>query len=401
MSEIALTSGTERALLHRMNKVSRALLAWMGLAWVTAAALAAPSATNSTSRPQPARWLLVVDTSAGMERRARAMAGVIDELLSSGMNGQMRAGDELGIWTYNKKLLAGVAPMQIWDPASSNLISSRSAQFIGGQKYQDKPRLENVVPELNRVVKASRKLTILLFSDGSQKISGTALDDAINSAYAEHRAELAKTRMPLVTVLRSERGDYIGQSVSFAPWPIEFPPFSIEEERKVTPAAKTGEPRKSIIIGTPRKAASTTNALLISRSTNAVSPAPIAEVTPVPVTPVEPTPTVEPALPTPVPAPEPVLPVSQPVELAKVETAPPAPVQVAPPAAAPQVAALPAPLTAPESANASTFGTRKGLLILGMGCMWVAIVIALVLARRSRRAHSGSLITRSFDRNQH
>jgi hypothetical protein len=191
--------------------------------------------------------------------------------------------------------------------------------------------------------------------------------------------------------------------VSFAPWPIEFPPFNIEEELKVTPAAKSAEPMKSIIIGTPRKPASTTNALVISRGTNAVSPAPIAEVTPVPVTPVEPTPTVEPApaKPVPAPAPPPVQPVSKPVEPAQVETVPPAPAQVAPPAAAPPVAVTPAPIAASESTGTSTFGTRKGLLILGMGCMWVAIVIALVLARRSRRSHSGSLITRSFDRNQH
>jgi len=36
-------------------------------------------------------------------------------------------------------------------------------------------------------------------------------------------------------------------------------------------------------------------------------------------------------------------------------------------------------------------------LILGIGLMWVAIVAALMLARRARRANATSLITRSLN----
>ena len=96
-------------------------------------ARAAESPATANKRPQPDRWLLIVDTSSAMERRARAVEGVVGELMVSGMNGQMEPGAELGIWTYNKELFAGVAPMQTWDPAHSNLMANRTVGFLSKQ----------------------------------------------------------------------------------------------------------------------------------------------------------------------------------------------------------------------------------------------------------------------------
>lgn len=405
MSEIAFNGGTERALLHGMRKNYRQWLAAIALVLAGASVVAATPATNAPAPPQPARWLLVVDTSAAMEKRAQAMEGVIGELLLSGINGQMQPGDQLGVWTYNKELFAGIAPMQTWDPGRSNIIAGRSSRFVGRQKFQDRARLEVVIPELNRVAKESRQLTVLLFSDGSQKITGTPFDEAINEACAQRQPDLAQTRMPLVTVLRAERGHYIGQTVSFAPWPIEFPPFSPEPDSKPAAPSKPVEPMKSIIIGGAAKpAAPATNVLPETTSVVRTNVLTIAPVEPLTVVPVQPTPTVEPAPPAPAPKPEAGAPASPPIELAQTPPPPatPAPHEtlVAPPTPPPApIAAAPAAVV--EPVKTSALGPRKWLLILGIGCMWVAIVLALIWVRRSRRAQSASLITRSFDRNQH
>jgi len=387
---------------------------WLVLAFLvclTTASLAAPSSTNATRRPQPERWLLVIETSARMERRALALEGLIGDLLASGIQGQLQEGDEIGIWTYNKKLFAGIAPIQTWTPAVSNQIAGRTARFIGGQEYRDKARWSEVVSELDQVVKKSRKLTILIFSDGSQKMSGTPFDDAINDAYAQYRPELSPTRMPLITVLRSERGQYLGQVVSIAPWPITYPSFQVEVDPEPAPAPKPVERKKAIIIGTPKKTVSSpsTNALIMSGASSPQTPPPVAEVKPAPVVPTQTAPKVnpEPPKPAPVPAPPPTAPVPvpapepTPVEMAKLEPRQPEPTAAARSTAVPEVAVAPAPSAAPEPAAGNWFSSRRWFLILGLGCLWVAIVIALVLARRSRRSHAASLITRSFDRNQH
>jgi len=391
-----------------MNLANSSLLVCVWVACVTAPFVSPAATTNATRRPQPERWLIVVETSSKMEKRAKALEGAIGDLLASGMNGELKEGDQIGIWTYNKKLFAGVAPMQTWIPAQSNKIAGRSAHFIGGQKFQSKPNLDNVVPELNRLAKASRKMTILLISDGSQKFSGTPFDDAINAAYASFQPSLEKTRMPLITVLRSERGEYIGQSVSFAPWPIEFPPFKLEADPKpaTSSAKKTGEKTKSIIIGTPKPTAPATNVLIISPKTTA-APGSTNEVKPVPAVSLEPTPIVDTVQPKPVStsATKPIAPTPISVEPAKTSAPPvrpaaPAPVTVAPPTTPSTAAVAPTPAANPQPKRGSGLSKQKWLLILGMGCLWVAIVIALVMVRRSRRPQTASLITRSFDRNQ-
>ena len=238
--------------VHKM-KLMRHLRAWiaMVLPCLLAVAHGAEPAGKGSARPQPERWLLILDTSSAMERRAQAVEGLVGELLASGMNGQMAPGADIGIWTYNKELFAGVAPMQTWNPAQSNIIAGRSLAFLSKQKYRSKSRTEPVLSELARVVSDSRQLTVVWFSDSAQKIAGTPFDDLINAAYAKYRPALAKTRMPLVTVLRVHQGKYFAQNISVSPWPIEFPPFPVTENTnevaKLPPAATP--PVKSIFIG--------------------------------------------------------------------------------------------------------------------------------------------------------
>ena len=383
--------------------------AWVALLFgCSAFTLAAQPATNATRRPQPDRWLLIVDTSAAMERRAKAVEGVFGELLASGMNGQMHTNDEIGIWTFNKELYAGVAPMQSWQPAKSNIIASRSAAFIGRQIYRGKSRLDVVFQELSRVVAESRGLTVVLFSDGATPMAGTPFDDAINLAYAQYKPELARTRMPLVTILRSHHGKYIGHSVSFAPWPVEFPPFPEAEKQPAVapinaPATKPAAPAKSIIIKPGPKNEESVVALTPEPPTAVTpgAPPPIKASDPAPiVVPVEPPPVAKPAelvMPATDPVPKP-----KPVEVAQVEAPqtaiPPVAKPVAPPVAPEVVATAPAPAVAPAATGPGDVIARKLPLILGIAFMWAAIVVALVLARRNRRSNAASLITRSFDK---
>lgn len=384
---------------------------------------AAAPATNATRRLQPERWLLIVDTSNAMERRAKAVEGVVGELIVSGMNGQMEPGAELGIWTYNKELFAGVAPMQTWDPARSNLMANRTVGFLSKQPYQSKSRTEPVIAELNRVVGDSRRLTVVWLSDGAgEKIAGTPFDDLINEAFAKYRPALSKTRMPLVTVLRVHHGKYIRQNVSMSPWPVEFPAFPIDPAKTnalAKPAvAKPAEPVKSIYISSPKKPDADKPAPVETQGGSVklrpppesvvadvvppprpadpppVQPLPVVATEPPPVVapvvaPVEPAPILKPAEPAPSPA------------VVEVAMAEPPPSVTAPGPAAPAVSTATPVVPEPQVAVVTnTVTARKWPLILGIGFMWAAIAAALLLARRARRASASSLITRSFDRDQ-
>src|SRR5437667_6721705 len=53
------------------------------------------------------RYLFIVDTSFSMHRRAANTRKVAGDLLLSGLNGQLRPGDTIGVWTFNEKLNAG------------------------------------------------------------------------------------------------------------------------------------------------------------------------------------------------------------------------------------------------------------------------------------------------------
>jgi hypothetical protein len=411
MSEIASIDGSDRVFIRSMKTLRAALAAvfalWLaGFTVVRAAEPAAPG-----KKAQPARWLLIVDTSSAMERRAKAVEGVVGELVASGMNGQIHPGDELGIWTFNKELHAGVAPLQTWQPAHSNSIAGHLVAFLAKQKYEGKANFQPVLAELGRLVPASRQLTILVLADGSQPIAGTPFDAAINASYEKTRAELGRTRMPLVTVLRVHHGKYIGQNVSFAPWPVEFPPFPPEppvtESRPATAAPPAVPPvtatAKPIIIHSEPKPAESTS--LITAPLAPAPSLPLVTAPPAPVVTVAPAPAAQPVIEAP-PAPPAVSPPSAVQPSAEPMPTPVAPAPIATPSAATPAAPAPAPSVsvAPEvvptapTAVADTVTARKWPLILGIGCFWVAIMVALVLARRARRQAGTSYITRSIDR---
>jgi hypothetical protein len=355
--------------------------------------MAQTAATNATPQPQPDRWLLVIDTSDAMGRRARALEGVMGELLVSSMNGQMAAGSQIGIWTYNKELNTGIVPLQIWNPGHSNLIAGRTAQFIGTLKFQSKSSLDVVMPQLNRVVKDSRRLTVVILSDGSHKIAGTPYDEALNEAYAAARPDMKSTRMPLVTVLRSEKGKFIGQNVSFAPWPISFPPF--EPEPVVKPVApvkpKPVQPVKSIIIGSGLKPT--------QPGTNQIVLTPAPEIKPVAEIQISQPPAITPPLPAPAQA-VPAAAINTQAVVVAITSPPIASIDASSRTESPMPAAMTTPATDSDSSEATSFLSRKWLLILGIACMWVAIIMALLLVRRSRRATGASLITQSFERDR-
>lgn len=241
--------------------------------WFLAALLGLPffsftlPAQTPPPKELPGRFLFIVDTSAAMRRRAPAIQKAVEKLMRSGLSGQLRPGDTVGVWTFDEELHAGRLPLQIWSNATSEPVASNVVAFIKAQPYQKKSRFEVVAPALERIVKSSTKLTVLLVTDGEQKAFGTPFDREISSAFERNFKMQQKAREPFITVLRASRGQLINASVNLMPWPVEFPAFPPEpalvEAPKPKPLVPTPAPHPPvpslIVIGKKPEADAATN----------------------------------------------------------------------------------------------------------------------------------------------
>jgi hypothetical protein len=217
----------------------------------------------STLRAQPAapaagsRFLLVFDTSSDMKRRVPAAQKAITGLLASNLNGQLKPGDSLGVWTYDEELLTGQFPLQRWMPENVDAITANINAFVGGRRYSKKTSFDALMPMLYQLVLNSERLTVIIFCDGYGEIHGTPYDTGINQVFQQRQSERQKARLPIVIVLRSQRGQYTGCMASFPPQPIslpEFPPLPEMAPARPTNAPAVTAPPKSnapalIIVG--------------------------------------------------------------------------------------------------------------------------------------------------------
>jgi hypothetical protein len=290
--------------------MGKAVFVLFSLTFILGLSAQTPPAEHSSGR-----YLLIVDTSAAMRRRAPAVQKAVSNLLLSSMHTQLRRGDTVGLWTYNEQLYAGRLPLQQWTPEREQLVASNILAFLKAQPCEKTSRLDTVWPALQSVVEESEKLTVLLISDGDKSISGTPFDREINEFFKINSRSQKQKRMPFVTVLRSRRGDFIGASLNLAPWPVEFPPFPPEPKVAAAPKPKS-PPEKTA----PRPA--TPPLIVIGKKPEPVAVTPVAAFEPTPAKPaaltnampvavVEPKSPPEPATPeTPKPAPTEAAPVT-------------------------------------------------------------------------------------------
>jgi hypothetical protein len=188
--------------------------------------------------PSPHRWLLIVETSRSMQRRSDAVVEAVQDLLSSGMAGQLRQGDTLGVWTFNDDLYAGRFPLQIWSSEAQKDIASRMLTFLKGQKYEKRANFDKVLPALNRVISDSRLLTVVLISSGDEKMRGTSFDAQINEFCQKWHDQQQKARLPFVIVLRAMAGQLTDCSLNTPPFPPLMPRLPQETQRAATTQEK-------------------------------------------------------------------------------------------------------------------------------------------------------------------
>ena len=97
------------------------------------------------------RVLLVFDTSSEMKKRRPAVDMALDTLLASNLRGQMRSGDSLGVWTFDRQARTGQFPLQHWEAERAATIASNVTRFVAKQHFSKKTSFEALRPMLDQV----------------------------------------------------------------------------------------------------------------------------------------------------------------------------------------------------------------------------------------------------------
>ena len=394
-------------------------------AFMAAHAAETPAALTLSSN----RYLFIVEASASMQPRAPGALQMVAQLLISDLNGNLRRGDTVGVWTFNDQLYAGRFPIQVWSPDRRQAIAQRVTEFLRKQPLEKPANLNAVVPEMLRVIKSSDNITVMLISDGSGELHGTPFDDQINAVYWKQFLQMQKAAMPFVTILRAQGGAIVSHSVSFAPWPVDIPAFPTP-----TNAAQVAADQLPPTNPPPTVAGLTNNTAGVPELEKKIEPtaeAPAAkpEVPPEAVAkPVALAPTVvaeapqkEPAegtaAPPPVVAPVvdqtetpatvvPQIETKSVVETVEQKVKAPIAESKTPAAAAAEVHATspaksaPPPVQTAVAVPPKTIFSDYGLLIAAAGLLIVAAGLIVLLVRRSRPPEKISLITHSMDRDK-
>jgi hypothetical protein len=230
-------------------RLARSFFALLAGFFLVPAIHAQPAATGVDNR-----FLLIFDTSADMKKRMPAVQKALDELLATSVRGELHSGDSIGVWTFDEKLRTGF-PLQQWVPEDAPMIASNINRFVSKQHYAKSTSFAALQPLLGQIVENSERLTVVIFCDGEDVMNGTSFDSGINEVFQQKGSAQKKARQPLVVVLRSQRGEYTGCTVSFPPAAVnlpQFPPLPPPPAPKpadIPPPAPTVVP-SLVIIGT-------------------------------------------------------------------------------------------------------------------------------------------------------
>lgn len=232
---------------RKMFQQVRLLLAvWVGCFWVSAAF------PQQMADSINGRYLLIFDTSSAMKKRISATQNAVERLFFSMMNGQLRPGDTIGVWTFNRKLRAGDFPLQHWLPQNAAPIATSITNFVAHQHYSKSTRFEAIMPDVNKLVQSSKRLTVLIFCDGRGEIKGTPFDKTINGIFSQNEPALRKANQTYIVVLRSQFGHYTGYTVNSSAVGVSFPQFPPLPSPPPPPPPQSNPPPVKVETNPPR-----------------------------------------------------------------------------------------------------------------------------------------------------
>lgn len=166
---------------------------------------------NAVVAAENLRYLFLVDHSPAMATRRLPTVDTINYLVRSGFENQIQPGEKFAIWFYGSRLQTN-APLT-WQPGRGTEFGRFTANLFSGRIYGRIPPREQTLADAAPFIAASPKITIFIFTDGSQPLSGTPYDTAINKEIEKHRLEFQVGEKPFIITLTANNGAWTGGHV--------------------------------------------------------------------------------------------------------------------------------------------------------------------------------------------
>jgi hypothetical protein len=164
----------------------------------------------------PLRYLFVVETSSAMSAQKEVLLRTLTDQLASGLNNQMHNGDTFIVWTFDHDVRTDRYFPAAWNRRSRELLARRTARSVGEIWFSGDARLDRAMAEVQRLVKHSEALTIVILTTGTSALVGTPFDEPVNAAYVPGGL--------FVTKLLARSGQIEGWSVERLSGPLPSAP---------------------------------------------------------------------------------------------------------------------------------------------------------------------------------
>ncbi|MBI3415932.1 MAG: hypothetical protein HY043_11570 [Verrucomicrobia bacterium] len=185
----------------------------------------------------PETFLFVVDTSFSMASQKQLLQAAVRESIASGLGGQMKPGDKLNIWTFNREANTRQFTPIEWRPESRAEVAAAAFEFLARQNFSKISRLDLAMVEIVNSLEDRAPLTVVLCSDGFEYVWGTTFDAQINRVYRENSARVRREGKSFVTMLRALDGLFVSSRVTILGDPLKLP-----ELPTASPIAQTIRP---------------------------------------------------------------------------------------------------------------------------------------------------------------
>lgn len=247
--------------------VLRAALLVLVVCWPCCIAL---SASNSSRQRSPElignRYLFIVENSSAMEKRDESLRQTMFEFINTGMRGRMQAGDTFGVWTFNSQPETRF-PMQIWTPSSRLDLATRVNIFLKEQGYRKRSNIERVWRDLEAIIASVDDLTVVLVTDGNDRISGTPFDKEINGKYRQLNADPTTQKEAFVTAFMLKEGQFVAYSVNRPSENLGLPPAPERAKPRSTPMVRHSDATLPATAPTPPPPVRRVPSIIVTKDT--------------------------------------------------------------------------------------------------------------------------------------
>jgi hypothetical protein len=205
------------------------------------------AAEDSGMAPPVYRYLMVVETSAKMERLKQVTLDTVHELILTGMYGRIQRGEVLGIWPFKTDVDRKLSRPIHWSARERVDLANFIFRKLRDVSCSKESSLEAAMAAVMAEARRSERLTVFLITSGAEPFRGTEFDQEINAVFQQHVDAMSAARRPFVSVLVFEGGEVVAHAVTPGGRPI-YIPLTPDAEPVAEPVAEPEKPEPEAIV---------------------------------------------------------------------------------------------------------------------------------------------------------